>query len=315
MADAATAELSSAPATEVEKSRAQPAGAAATRASAGAPGAPAPTVSPDAAHRLQVGEPEASSAAPEADDAAVEAAAEREVDEENDEQAAEEAESEAEETEAPGSAQSTGVSAKRGLGVKRTVARFISKTTGLPVEVPDHDSSDYSENKELKKIKASVAQALSMARKGLGKISKDNSLYQKFIDNGAGEAKTDPAKSEAQARIDKVKKGFEEIIACLENDRVTFKKWEVTEPDEDSTFAYVRKGEAENNIYLGGAFWVAANKGIDSSGGTIVHELSHRLADTVDHKYGMDGVLELAKDRPDEGAENADSWEYLAESA
>ena len=46
-----------------------------------------------------------------------------------------------------------------------------------------------------------------------------------------------------------------------------------------------------------------------------MHELSHRLADTEAHAYGMDGVLDLAKNRPDDGAENADSWEYLAESA
>jgi hypothetical protein len=314
MADAA-APQSSAPATETERSRAQPAGPVSQSASAGAAGAPTPSVAAGSAHRLSAGEPGA--AGPDAvdDDAALEAEAEREVDAEDDEQAADEAEAASDEAEAPSSASSVGVSAKRRLGVKGNLNRFIDGFSKTPDVVPEHDATDFKDNKDLKKIKASVAHALAMAKKALTKISKDNSLYQKYIDKGAGKAKDDPAKSAADARVDKVKSGFEKIVECLEDDKVIFKKWESTEPDEEDTFAYVRKGEAENNIYLGGAFWVARNKGIDSSGGTIVHELSHRLADTEDHKYGMDGVLELAESSPDQGAENADSWEYLAESA
>ena len=74
-------------------------------------------------------------------------------------------------------------------------------------------------------------------------------------------------------------------------------------------------GEAENNIYLGGAFWVAKNEGIDSKAGTIVHELSHRLHATKDHHYGASSSKDSATNTPAKATTNTDNYEHFGESA
>lgn len=316
MADAAPAELSSAPATEVEKSRAQPAGAVATRASAGAAGAPPPSLSPTAAHHTLSGGvgDGAGPASSAGDEAQLEAKARRAVDDEDAEDAADEAEDEAEEA-APSSEGADGVTAKgrkRG-GVFNSLADVIA---GTPDVVPEHDASAFTDKDDLKKIKSAIAHALVMAQNAQKRIAKDNSIYKTYIDTHANDKGADEGL--VKARLAKVKDGFDKIVKCLTEDKVIFKQWDLA-PDhkfkEESTFGYVRSAEAENNIYLGGAFWVARNKGFDSSAGTIVHELSHRLAGTKDHVYGQSGAKEKAENKPDEAAENADNWEYLAESA
>lgn len=301
----------------------QSAAAARQGSGAGAAAPSAPSVSPTGAHRAGSGGPGAApgaEAAPSAGDAQVEAAARRSVDDEDAEQAADEAEDDAETAEAAStegeaeSAGSDGVSAKgrkRG-GVFNRIADFVS---GTPDVVPTHDATDFTDDADLKKIKSAIAHALVIAQKAQKRINKDNSVYKTYIDAHAGD--TDADKGAVQARIDKVKAGFDKIVECLTEDKVIFKKWDLAEDNkikEPNTFAYVRKAEAENNIYLGGAFWVARTRGFDSSAGTIVHELSHRLANTVDHVYGQSGAKDKAENAPDQAAENADNWEYLAES-
>lgn len=297
--------------------------AAARQGSGGAAAPSAPSVSPTAAHRTGSGSPGAdpgADAAPSASAAQVEAAARRSVDDEDAEQAADEAEDEVEGAEAAsteeeaGSAGPDGVSAKgrkRG-GVFNRIADFVS---GTPDVVPTHDATDFTDDADLKKIKSAIAHALVIAQNAQKRINKDNSVYKTYIDAHAGD--TDADAGAVQARIDKVKAGFDKIVECLTEDKVIFKKWDLAEDHkikEANTFAYVRKAEAENNIYLGGAFWVARTRGFDSSAGTIVHELSHRLANTVDHVYGQSGAKDKAENAPDQAAENADNWEYLAES-
>jgi len=115
-----------------------------------------------------------------------------------------------------------------------------------------------------------------------------------------------------------VRTGYNAIKKCLEKDKVTFKKWELTDDDDfvyEDTYAYVYAGEEENNIYLGGAFWVANKEGLDSKAGTIVHELSHLLHDTEDHHYGPAESKSSAKDDPETATTNADNYAHFSESA
>lgn len=53
--------------------------------------------------------------------------------------------------------------------------------------------------------------------------------------------------------------------------------------------------------------------GVDSRIGTIAHELSHAFAGTVDHAYGVNNCIRLAKISPEYAIENADSYQYFVE--
>lgn len=61
-------------------------------------------------------------------------------------------------------------------------------------------------------------------------------------------------------------------------------------------------------------FFRAAMEGFDSRWGTLLHEASHLAAGTGDHAYGQEAALILAKADPARAAENADNYEYFAES-
>jgi len=62
-------------------------------------------------------------------------------------------------------------------------------------------------------------------------------------------------------------------------------------------------------------------RGKDSVGGTLVHELSHNICSTLDHKkyddsadcYGTGGCLDLAEHKPHRAFYNADNIEYFCE--
>ncbi|TNF38588.1 MAG: DUF4157 domain-containing protein [Deltaproteobacteria bacterium] len=182
-------------------------------------------------------------------------------------------------------------------------------------KTPKHDATAFEKAPQLKKIKESIIQALKITKAALAHVKKGDSAYQTWMDKKAKSSATDGA---VDTRIASVKSGFEKIQKCLEEDTVIFKKWDLPTTHklkEDTTFGYVRKAETDNNIYLGGSFWVAKTKGIDSSAGTIVHELSHRLHNTSDHGYGTGKAKGFAKDDPDKATTNADNYEYLAEKA
>lgn len=80
-------------------------------------------------------------------------------------------------------------------------------------------------------------------------------------------------------------------------------------------FAYVYPARPYT-VWVCKAFWAAAVTGIDSRGGTLLHELSHFevVAATDDHVYGQAGAAELARSAPDRAINNADSHEYFGEN-
>lgn len=80
----------------------------------------------------------------------------------------------------------------------------------------------------------------------------------------------------------------------------------------DSAYAYVYPNQPYN-IHLCNAFWSAPLTGIDSKGGTLVHECSHFtvVAATDDWAYGTAGCQRLSTKKK---LDNADCHEYFAET-
>ncbi|MEU4157795.1 M35 family metallo-endopeptidase [Actinoplanes sp. NPDC026670] len=69
-------------------------------------------------------------------------------------------------------------------------------------------------------------------------------------------------------------------------------------------------------IYLCNAFWTAPATGTDSKAGTLIHESSHFTVNggTDDHAYGQTAAKQLAVSSPAKAVDNADNYEYFAES-
>jgi peptidyl-Lys metalloendopeptidase len=69
-------------------------------------------------------------------------------------------------------------------------------------------------------------------------------------------------------------------------------------------------------IYLCNAFWTAPATGTDSKAGTLIHESSHFTVNggTDDHAYGQTAAKQLAASNPTNAVDNADNYEYFAES-
>lgn len=83
----------------------------------------------------------------------------------------------------------------------------------------------------------------------------------------------------------------------------------------DSAYAYVFSNQPYK-IHLCNAFWNAPASGIDSTAGTLVHEMSHFtvVAGTADNAYGTAACQKLANKNPNKAVNNADSHEYFAET-
>jgi hypothetical protein len=111
-------------------------------------------------------------------------------------------------------------------------------------------------------------------------------------------------------RYSTVNTHYDKIWDALANQNVTF---DCSHTDNAYAYVYPTKPYI---IYLCKLFWPAPLAGTDSQGGTIVHETSHFnvVASTDDHVYGQAGARNLAKTKPDDAIDNADSHEYFAEN-
>lgn len=100
---------------------------------------------------------------------------------------------------------------------------------------------------------------------------------------------------------------FNSIYSVFNSKKVTF-YCDCT----DSAYAYVYANQPYN-IHLCNAFWSAPLTGIDSKGGTLVHECSHFtvVAGTDDWAYGTTGCQRLSTKKK---LDNADCHEYFAET-
>lgn len=61
-------------------------------------------------------------------------------------------------------------------------------------------------------------------------------------------------------------------------------------------------------------FFRMPDAGFDSRFGTVIHEVSHLVADTEDFAYGPRRVEALARENPGLAARNADSYQYFVET-
>ena len=106
----------------------------------------------------------------------------------------------------------------------------------------------------------------------------------------------------------KVTTHFNNIYSVFNSKTVTF----YCDCTEAGTYAYVYPNQPYK-IHLCGAFWSAPLTGIDSKGGTLVHECSHFtvVASTDDWAYGTAGCQGLSTAKK---IDNADCHEYFAET-
>ncbi len=61
-------------------------------------------------------------------------------------------------------------------------------------------------------------------------------------------------------------------------------------------------------------FFRMPDRGFDSRFGTVIHEVSHLVADTEDFAYGPRRAEALARQNPAMAARNADSYQYFVET-
>ncbi|MCC6128861.1 MAG: M35 family metallopeptidase [Acidobacteria bacterium] len=143
-----------------------------------------------------------------------------------------------------------------------------------------------------------------------------------------------------QTRYNKVKETLKAVhdVICSKNITLYYRGIDApTDPGEDDTpqflldrgantlgpstaYGYVYstvQKEKEWHVFLGRAFFEDASRhGRDSLSGVIIHEMTHLLKQTQDHRYGDDNCIALAKEvgGPAKAVENADSYEYYCES-
>jgi peptidyl-Lys metalloendopeptidase len=114
----------------------------------------------------------------------------------------------------------------------------------------------------------------------------------------------------SSSRFTRVNSAYSRITSELTSKAVTLD----CTSDEDY-YAYVYPDEPYV-IYLCNAFWTAPATGTDSKAGTLVHESSHFTVNggTDDHAYGQTAAMQLARSNPSNAVDNADNYEYFAES-
>jgi hypothetical protein len=123
--------------------------------------------------------------------------------------------------------------------------------------------------------------------------------------------------------IDKLKDGFKAIVAKCNSSRLVFSddpidRVKVYDAKTGKVgwddWAYIKKTEAMDVVYIQGAFLKAGATGkIWKCALTIVHELSHREVKTDDLMYDYKGLKPHKTKFPASKAlKNADSWAYFA---
>ncbi|WP_157432789.1 MULTISPECIES: M35 family metallo-endopeptidase [unclassified Actinoplanes] len=114
----------------------------------------------------------------------------------------------------------------------------------------------------------------------------------------------------SSSRFNRVTSAYNKITGELTGKTVTL---DCTSTED--YYAYVYPDEPYI-IYLCNAFWTAPATGTDSKAGTLVHESSHFTVNggTDDHVYGQTAARQLAASNPGNAVDNADNYEYFAES-
>ncbi len=113
------------------------------------------------------------------------------------------------------------------------------------------------------------------------------------------------------SRFSTVKTNYQQILNVLGSQQITYDLTKSGCPSS-STYAYTYKGS--RTVYMCNGYFNAPFCGQDSKVGTTIHELSHAVAYTDDNVYGRTSCKNLANTNPAKAIENADSYEYFAET-
>jgi peptidyl-Lys metalloendopeptidase len=145
---------------------------------------------------------------------------------------------------------------------------------------------------------------------GLAASTSDNSINH-LRSNPTGDAHyTEWFGTFNSSRHSEVKSNFSKIYNAAFQKSVTFVCHSSECASNDYAFVYAG-GDIE--IFLCPLFWSAPTSGFDTQFGTIVHELSHEVADTDDIVYGTTDARDLATNDPSDAIKNADNHEYFEE--
>ena len=111
-----------------------------------------------------------------------------------------------------------------------------------------------------------------------------------------------------------LKDGFKKVETVCRSGQLIFSD----EPGDRTSggwkdWAFVYKSETMNVVYLQGAFIKAGNSGNKTMCAlTIIHELTHKILGTSDHRYDFKGLKPTATFPFAKAIDNADSWGYFA---
>lgn len=110
-----------------------------------------------------------------------------------------------------------------------------------------------------------------------------------------------------------VAKGTVEVIQkSMENEAYTvyFRGPQCT-PGDDFAYTFFQS----TTIYLCDLYFYAKDRyDYNTKFGTLVHELTHAVADTEDDEYGVEPCKDVAKYNPQIAVRNADNYEYFVET-
>lgn len=117
--------------------------------------------------------------------------------------------------------------------------------------------------------------------------------------------------------LDTLRDGFKTLDVACRSGQIIFSD----EPGDRNNggwkdWAFVYKNETMKVVYLQGAFLKAGNSGNKTMCAlTIIHELTHKLLKTSDHRYDYAGLKPTAAFPFAKALDNADSWGYFAADA
>ncbi|WP_162852629.1 M35 family metallopeptidase [Dinghuibacter silviterrae] len=107
--------------------------------------------------------------------------------------------------------------------------------------------------------------------------------------------------NKVQAKLQAIVRGFEETdFVYIIDDNAC----------DPGAIACTNPGDPRINICT--TFFSRPPAGTNSMAGRVLHEHSHSSADTLDVRYGQAACQALAATRPDDAANNADSYEFYA---
>ena len=125
---------------------------------------------------------------------------------------------------------------------------------------------------------------------------------------------TDGTAQQMTQALDRLRAGFKKVDTLCRSGKLVFSD----EPGDRNgggwkDWAFVYSSEKMDVVYLQGAFLKAGNSGNKTMCAlTIIHELTHRVLSTKDHRYDYDGLKPGRDIEFNKAINNADSWGYFA---